>query len=181
MEPTHIDRFYENILDLIKLIQELIGFCYDRGHKHVHPLIIGMAAAAISQFDRKIIIDNFIKYSWKFWDKIIARDQEFIAEHADEIFFDLDQNHVDAFKMLYTSKDDRGRPIISQEDLDAIWDYFDSQIKICIKYIHENRKVVLKSTPNGMKPGYTVDFFPEIKLSKYTEHYRINLKYPGQS
>lgn len=175
---SHEQRFYDNVKDLSELIYELISLCYDNGYKHVHPELVKLASQVLSNFDKQRIIENFIQYSKPYWDNIIDRDEQFFILHASKVFSDLPLDNVDAFKILFTSTDKSGHLIINNDDKQAIWLFFDSLIKIVIKYIHEKRGPKLKESDEGLKPIYSIKYHHDIKLQKFARHYKIELSWP---
>ena len=174
--PSHEQRFYENIIDLNELIYELICICYENGYKEIHPSLVKLVGNVLERFDKTKIIDNFINYSNEYWDKIMIHDRSFFIDNARNIFQDLPIDKVDAFKILFTAKDKHNNSLITKEDENSIWDFFD---RICIKYIHDKREPKNKLTENGLKPIYTVKFFPDIKLQKYSKHWNVSLQWPN--
>ena len=88
------------------------------------------------------------------------------------------KGNIDAFKMLFTSKDQDGEDMICQDDRDAIWDMFDSLVKICIKYVHRERKCELVEKDDRMVPRYTVNFMAEIKVRSHAKKWNIELEIP---
>jgi len=175
--PSHEERFYCNVVDLSKLIEELITICYENGYKYVHPSLVKLATMVISGTNKTTIMENFIFYSYPYWEKIAKREESFFLENCKNVFKDLPLDKVDAFKVLFTAVDSNGTPIINDEDRCGIWDFFEGLIRICIKYIHEKRKPKLKSTPEGTKRVYETKFFPDINLQRYATLWKVELKW----
>lgn len=162
-EPSHTKRFYQNIMDLASLIHELIIICYDKGYKSVDPRIVKFGSVFLGTMDEVTIIDVFIKNSYMHWVKIHGRDESFFMDNAKDIFSKVPgSQHLDSFKVLMESKTATGENVIITEDRDALWDYFDSLIKICIKYIHQGRGPKVIDKDGKSTPVYTVKFYPEI-------------------
>ena len=67
------------------------------------------------------LIETFIKYSNGYWDEILNRNEDFFKSHSGKVFGNLPvgEGNIDAFKMLFTSKDEDGEFIICKEDRDA--------------------------------------------------------------
>ena len=80
--------------------------------------------------------------------------------------------------MLFTATDEDGEFIVIQEDRDALWDMFDSIVKICVKYIHRIRGVKLVDTGKGMRPIYSKKSFPEIRVREIARKWEIELPIP---
>lgn len=179
--PSHQDRFFENLIDFGKLITELITICHEKKCDVIHPAILELGIKYVENMDRIKIIENFIEYSKDVWDKIINRDETFFSdkENGKKIFVDL-PNVVDHIYVLLVTKDSDGVSIITDDDKRAIWDYADSWLKICIKYIHDKRKPKLVPTDDGKyERKYSFRYQSDIKLFKYVEYYSIELDWPS--
>lgn len=177
--PNEEERFNTNIVDLTSLLHELITICHKAGKTKIEPGIIMLAGGLIEAIDNVKVIENFILYSYEFWGQISERDESFFTENCAKVFQDLPKEHVSAFKELFEAKDNYGKSIIIQEDKDAIWRFFDSLIKIAIKYIHRVRGPKLKDFNNGKgeRPVYTVDKFTNIKLQYYANIWKVDLQW----
>ena len=179
--PPEEDRFMTNVLDLTELVHELATICWDSGKKDINPSLIAMAEGYIESYDHVELIEIFIKHSHHHWDAIRKRDEVFFIENAHEIFkyLPVDTNNINAFKIFFTAKDDNNEHIIDVEDRNAIWEMFDSLVKICIKYIHRVRGVKLVKTSKGMRPAYKDKTkFPEIKVREHARKWGITLEIP---
>ncbi|GAG34663.1 unnamed protein product, partial [marine sediment metagenome] len=91
----------------------------------------------------------------------------------------IDTSSINAFKIFFTAKDDQGYDIIKEDDRLAIWNIFESLVKICIKYIHRVRGVKLVSTPKGLRPAYIKKAYPKIKVRELAKIWNIDLPMPG--
>lgn len=177
--PLPEDRFYQNVVDLIQLIQDLVSTAFNQGYDIINPALVMLGGAFLANYNRVKLIQNFINYSHKhYWDEIHARQESFFDKHAAEIFKDLPVNNVNAFKTLFTLTDRDGTHIINRDDRDAIWDFFGCLIRICIKYVHEGRRPSVKTDATGNKtPVYTNHFFDEVDLEYHAEKWDVKLKF----
>ena len=92
---------------------------------------------------------------------------------------DIPGNHVQAFKDLFEAVDDMGKYVIIDEDREAIWCYFDSLVKICIKFVHKERCPQLKDlNGKGIQPVYTKNVFPKIRLQHFANMWKVDLSWP---
>lgn len=178
------ERFSINSNDLSDLVQELTTQCWEQGHKDVNPVLIGLAKAYLNSLDKTVLIETFIKHSNGYWEEIRQRNEDFFIHHSGEIFGKLpvDKGNIDAFKMLFTTKDSDGNPLIEEEDRDAVWDMFSSLVKICIKYIHRVRDCHLSANPETgkMRPRYRNNRFPQIKVREHARNWNIKLEIPEE-
>ena len=180
--PPEEERFKTNVLDLTELIRELAATCWDAGVKDVNPSLVKIAGGFLSGYDGNDLVDVFIKYSHMHWHKIKDRKENFFMENANDIFKQLpiDTNNINAFKMFFTAKNQNGSFIIIPEDREAIWEIFDSLVKICIKYIHRVRGITYVPTDDGLVPKYKKKLYPYVDISKLAKEWNVKLEYPGQ-
>ena len=180
--PPEEQRFITNVLDLTDLVHELATICWDAGRKDINPRLVMIAENFLETYDPVQLIEVFIKHSHMHWEKVRTRDENFFIENAHLIFQQLpvDTSNINAFKVFFTAKDEKGEYIIVHEDREAIWDIFNSLIKICIKYVHKVRVVKLVKTKQGIRPAYTNKKFPEIKVREQAKLWNIDLPIPGK-
>lgn len=180
--PSEEVRFMTNVLDLTDLVHELATVCWDAGKKDINPVLIGFAEDYLKKYDEKELINVFIEHSYTYWVKIKDRNEDFFISNAHVIFqhLPIDTNNINAFKVFFTSKDDDGNFIIPEEDRNAIWDIFDSLVKICIKYVHKERGVKLVKQKDGIVPKYKTRKFPNVKVRELAKIWDIELPIPGK-
>ena len=191
-DPPEEKKFITNVLDLTALVHELATTCWQKGIKEINPQLVLFAEKYLESCDSTQLIEKFIdscnkhyetgKYdpTKDYWEKIRERNEVFFAENAHSIFNNLpvDTKNINAFKIFFTAKDDQGNKIIPDDDRNAIWDIFDSLVKISIKYVHRIREVRLDKTEQGLRPVYTNNKFPQIKVRKLAKIWDITLPIP---
>ena len=120
--PPEEDRFAANVIDLSDLVHELVSQCWDSGIRDINPILLIAAKAYLQSYNRVELIRTFIQYSHMYWDEIHDRSEEFFITHSHSVFahIPVGKGNIDAFKMLFTSKDPDGEFIIGPEDRDAI-------------------------------------------------------------
>ena len=178
-EPPEEERFLRNILDLTDLVHELSTIFWEAGCNDINPTLVAIARGYLAGYNSEDLINTFVRYSHMYWDEIKDRSEDFFIDHANEIFMHLPikTDNINAFKILFTTVDENDEYLIIQEDRDAIWDIFDSLVKICIKYVHRIRGVALKSTDKGIRPVYKKNIYPEIKVRKLARIWEIKLPF----
>ena len=181
--PPEEERFMTNVLDLTDLVHELATVCWSSGLKDVNPRLIMIAENFLESYDPVNLIEVFIQHSHTHWTKVYNRDEDFFINNAHVIFQHLpvDTNSINAFRVFFEAKKSNGDYVIVQEDRDAIWDMFDTLIKICIKYVHRVRGIKLVKTENGIRPAYKLKKFPEIKVREQAKMWEIDLPIPGKN
>jgi len=137
------ERFLENIKCLIQLVAYLTQQARDKGCTIVGKDMIDIASHFITALDKHYLLKTFVFYSHKSWDKIKIRNRDFFTKEgeADNIFKNLPVEGVYAFRTLFTTLDKNGKPIITDGDVEDIWDGFGSLVKISIKYINKNPEI----------------------------------------
>ena len=171
--PSEEERFRQNISDFTMLIRELLEDCSRRGKTNIDPNIITVASAFIESYDPKTLLTNFVHYSYPYWDKISKHEEAFFRENCADVFKDIPMDHINAFKELF-SEDEQ---VISDDDKDAMWDYFDSFVKICIKYIHRQRGPKIRDIGKGPQRVYSKNEFPDVHLQKYAQLWDVKLEW----
>lgn len=180
--PPEEERFITNVLDLTALVHELSTICWDAGRKDINPTMVAFAENYLEGYDSVELIDVFIRNSYMHWHQIKDRNEIFFIKNAHVIFKNLpiDTSNINAFKLFFTAKDNNGNDIIEEDDRLAIWNIFESLVKICIKYVHRVRGVKLVSTPKGLRPAYIKKSYPKIKVRELAKTWEIDLRIPGQ-
>ena len=180
--PPEQVRFSTNVNDLSNLVHQLTEICWQNDHKEINPILITLAQAYLNSLDKVELIETFITHSHTYWEEIRLKNENFFISHSGEIFGKLpvEQGNIDAFKMLFTSKDKQGNPVIEEEDREAIWVNFGSLVKICIKYVHRVRECHLEENKETgkMMPRYKYNKFPEIKVREHAKKWDIVLDIP---
>lgn len=172
-ELTQPEKFLQNVVDLTELLQELIAVCYEKKQTTIHPSLIQVAGKFILCLNKIVVIETFIKRSYPYWDRIINREEKFFLENTRDVFGDLPEDHVDGFRVLFSSRDKNGKLLMCEEDKNAIWDFFDSLVRIAIVYIHEKRIPKLKDN----RKIYTIKYETDIDIIKYAHIFKVVLQW----
>lgn len=157
-EPDSKERFVLNTESLFGLVEDLIQNAYNNGYKTIEPSMIRFVNTLFRTMDSDYIIQRFISRSRKHWEKIKNRDESFFIENASSVFEGLSLENINAFKNLFElTKEDEQEPYVVDEDREAIWDHFQSLVKISLSYLKEN--------PNANKWGIHVE--KELEIWKH--------------
>ena len=156
MDIPEEERFRANILDLGALVHELTTNCWNAGRREVAPQLVAMGEDYLKKYESKKIIEGFINHSYEYWEKIRLREEDFFINHAHVIFQQLPikSENINAFKMFFTAKDNKGKDIVIEDDRKAIWVIFESLVKISIKYVHKSRGIKTVQTEQGPRQAY---------------------------
>ena len=173
---TPADRFKQNMDMFIALTRELVGIANEKGASSVTPAMVDLAEAFIGGYSAEKRIDSFIEHSYKYWDQIYSKNEEFFFKHTGEVFGSISNNRIDLFKELFSAKDSSGNQIISAEDKQAIWSFFTAFVKISLSHVHLAKGPVIITEDGVKKPRYRKRAYPEItKLQHYASAERFDV------
>ena len=140
--PTTIERFFLNVEGLFNLVSELVNSAYQSGYKIVSPYLINFAGFVLFKLDKEFVLKTFIEKSHEHWEEIRIRDEDFFINRAGKVFAGLPLDSVNAFKELFLLRCSNGNGLgerfVSEDDRDALWDYFESLVRISIHYLQEH-------------------------------------------
>ncbi len=190
-KPSHEERFHVNVVGLGHVICDLVKTVEGKGHTVVNPHLVELAVCLLSKLDHTTVIETFIYKSNEkegeddmlfedhCWTKIKNRNRSFFIENAGEIFSDLPANRVDAFSRMFSLVDKQGNSVVPEDDENEIWDFFESLVKIAIKYIHSKRKPQLLRRGTEETRRYQDDtFLSKVNLALHAECWKIDLVFP---
>jgi hypothetical protein len=138
-KPSSIERFFLNAKGLFTLVAELVETAHKQGLKIVNPKLVNFAGIVLFNIDKKTVIDKFIERSYPHWDLIFKRDEGFFFENAGSVFVGLPLDRVNAFRELFILKMEDGELFISEDDREALWEYFESLVRISISFLQEDK------------------------------------------
>ena len=148
-KPNTTERFFMNVEGLFQLISELVNSAYESGYKIVSPYLVNFAGFVLFRLDKNFVIETFIEKSHTHWEEIRLKDEEFFLSSAGTVFAGLPLDSVNAFKELFLLKNKSGERFVSEDDRDALWEYFESLVRISIHFLQED--------PNRNKWGIDMD------------------------
>lgn len=175
--PSPPDRFFMNMMEMSNLVYDLVSRINKKGYPVVSPELVQLATGILQSYDRRSLIEGFIKSSQEkhdTWNRILEKDESFMHENALSIFSNLPSHHVEAFKTILLLKDSNGEPIVDQTDRHNLWSFFHSYVKIAIKFIHDERKPYCRNS----EFRYAVKYFPEVNLDYHAKKWGIKLPFP---
>ena len=178
--PPPQERFTSNMVELTELLKDLIVDCYEQGLTTISPTTLEFASSVIGAYDSKKLIESFIEKSHIYWDKIKKKDKDFFLSNTSDIFDGLPDDTVNAFKLLFSDSDPRIRRIISIEEQEDIWAFFESFVRISIVYAHEQRNPITVYENGKARRGYTGKAFEYLAIKKEAKKHGIDLKFPNK-
>jgi hypothetical protein len=179
--PSEAERFSMNTVILAQAIYEGVINLYNKGYKTVDPLIVQIAIATITAFDKDYLIQGFIENSHEeCWESIRLRNEDFFIENSGKVFQYLPIEKVNLFRDLVQTKDTNGNSVVPLDLKTSIWYLFHTLVKISIKYIHKGRGPHSYQDKNGQMIGaYTSEFFQEVNLIDHANNWGIKLDFPA--
>lgn len=172
-QKSEEERFYINTMDLAELSYTLIVQVQSLGVNVIDPKIVRFGIGFLKSLSPDKLITAFISGSHSHWDQIKKRNEDFFIKNSANIFAGLPSQCASTFSEIFISKTSSGENAISQDDRNIMWKYFESFVKIAIKYIHKVRGPYLH---NG-EPAYSKDMFPEVELEKHSSDWDVKLTF----
>lgn len=118
------------------------------------------------EFRHKTIC-NIIKYSYKYWETIKAKDVDFLAHHFSTLFPNTDFS--DKLEIIYGNNEAK-KNYVSDQDLDIIWRFIHGAIKLCIKYMYYTGRNAFEIK----KHDVVVEVIP-VDVQRDIEEWGVNL------
>lgn len=141
--PGEAERFKSNFDDLFNLIYDLCEECVSKGYEKINLTYVEMACNYVENKAASETIEDFIFYSCRYWSNAKTKSVDFFEENLSDIFtgiFPISKKHLELFEILHI-EDEQGEKYLSDEDIEDVWDYIHSCIKISIKYLINNPEV----------------------------------------
>lgn len=172
-ELTVAEGFQVNILDLLNLCINIVNNIIKAG---IEPpcsvAILNIAYDYIKARDPDSIITSFIDSSSQAWDLFHTKDEKVLFSNIHALFPGIPAAQLDSVTKIFSMKDKKGQPIVTESDREAIWDFVEGFIGLSIYYIHQNRAPVPKE---GGGIRYTKVFYKAIKVGEYASKFKIDL------
>ena len=186
-EVSSVERFKSNMIILIDIIEEMFTEGYENKVISTEFKLLSILKIIIQKVPGERMLRNFIDRTNNHWDRIRERDIDYFKnlglelfnvvkdkgvdsykEDDNPFFKGLSDGHIDLFKELLEGEyvvDGETVKILDDERREDIWKILHSFVRISVVYIHQSRRHDGK--------GYTVKFFPEIKVRENVEKWEI--------
>lgn len=157
------ERFHVVISQISSKINEKLAEMEEDGKSPIPTILSRFAVSYIHDYkDKKKMITNFIRKSYSHWDQVRNRDIDFFCKHAGEIFGDIPVSGIsEIFDTMVHAKRDDGSYYINDKERETWWAFFDSMLRICISYAHENSGPQAKIEGGKQIFSYSKDAFAE--------------------
>ena len=170
------ERLRDNIKGLIDLCRDIITDAQQKGFGGINVGLIDVAAMTLSKWNQTELINDFIDKSHMYWEKIRLREETFFRDNMATIFGNVPLIDMGAVAGLFDATH-QGVALVPRDDRDAVWDFLTAMVKICIKYIHNERKPCVHKTDKGYQPFYRRKFFPDIRLEVHAKSWGIKFEF----
>ena len=164
--------FKTNLVNLLMEAKRLISFV--NSHKDVisgsvvgsklDTGLLDIAIAAASAAEPDSLIKGFIIRSESHWDKIHAKDLDFLINNADVLFKGARQSEINEFSRSFQITDVNGNKIITSTKIDVLWLMFRAMVCVCIKHIYYGRDPVNKEYQNT--------YFSNVNAVRYNQLFK---------
>lgn len=191
--PPPAERFKVNFLTLFDIVNDMYEEGQEQGIIETKFNLLPILKLVIKKTDSEHMLKRFVSRTYKHWDKIYDKDEDYFKDMGLRIFSMMEDKGIDALKededikggdsnlvnslsgdhlttfknLLSATYEYEGDTIeVFDEDRKKdVWKIMHSFVKIGICYIHESRRKVGDS--------YTVEFFPEIKVKSSAEKWGV--------
>ena len=186
-DVSSVERFKSNMIILVDIIEEMFTEGYENKVIATEFKLLSILKIIIQKVNGEKMLRNFIDRTHEHWERIREKDIDYFKnlglelfnvvkdkgvdsyKEDDNAFFKgLSDSHIDLFKELLEGEyvvDGEKVRILDDERREDIWKILHSFVRISVVYIHQSRKHDGK--------GYTVKFFPEIKVRENVERWEI--------
>ncbi len=195
---NNLSDFLATISDMIEEVQEDNLVDLDINIEHINigkKLIIGCKYDIYNEeIDeskptnvreyKQLFIRKFIVSTYKYWEMILNRNNEFFISHSDSVFSYFGDKSSSIFN-TFIGKDKNGNPVLDKDDIDLLWEYLESLIKKSVLFIHYKRSPRIKNgkgmygkrylSSNVIRDNITYDI--NVNIKKYRNIMNIKLNY----
>lgn len=182
---TTTQRFSENLEDFFNLIVQLV-----QEAKATHPDLIGWNPEPIKSlyklmkvYQPEDIMRMWVSETHMHWGAVKERNIEFfvvtqtLLQKTDTILPVKDLNAAILVEMA-NRKSKEGAFIISRENLDVIWSYWDAFIIILIDHVHTTRKPKTRLLADGRRQAvYTAKYVPQFDIQATCRIWKVDLRF----
>lgn len=132
-------RFFANTKQLLGILRKHFEELNKNGYTTITTQKIDIGLAVFETMDKHYVIHRFIKFTHANWDQIHARNSDFFINNSSQVFSAMSKENFNILNELFTLKDAKGKPVVTEELKNLVLDFFSTMVKCSIKYIHKNR------------------------------------------
>lgn len=157
------ERFKIVTMELCDVMIELLN---KQKNPVIPPFMVAIAKIYMSGLSNDTLIENYIHYSKSHWDAVLKKDTEYFLKNKVSVFGELPQGNGPEMFSAFMSKGSK------PEDVEMIWTFQQTFVKIAIRYIHNRRSPY--RTAGGM-PAYRTEYYSDINLTDMAQKFRVDL------
>jgi hypothetical protein len=131
---SYPERFHKDLENLCNYIICVLSRDDVKEHMPYNPALLKLAFSYISSGGNEKLIKGFIDRSNTLWSKIREKDRDYFVENAVSLFGE----DIPVDKLQPVLDILRREELVSDEDMDLIYRYLFSMIKVCIRHVHGN-------------------------------------------
>lgn len=167
------ERFYTNLSGLCDfLTEEVLNKLYEEKKLDFHPGLLKLGLEFIVAGGKNKLLENFVLRTHTYWNIAKERNLDFFRLHAFEVFSGIPEDKIKKVSSLF----DGGH--ITDDNMDMIWRYSESMVKIAIKWIHEKRSPHTVADDSKSIHAYREKLFSDVKLNELSKSWNVKLAWP---
>lgn len=160
-------RFHRNVTEFTNLIEEIITKAQDAKIPcSITPFMIGVARSALPLVSPADAMEKFISRSHNSWEKIRSKDLQFFRTEGISLFDSIPEAQVADFNSLF-DRTVNGVPLIDEQLIEFMWNFFHGSVKQAISYIH------FKRDPDPVTKKYRAKYMPMVSVAKCAADWKI--------
>lgn len=147
------NNFKTNVSILTETLSDIIYNLQQRGRRTIDPTLFALGSNFVVSVDAVEMLEAFFHGSFDKWEVIKNRDRKFLEDRLPTLFPRvkelLGDQEFASFSSLFTDPD-----LLSKDDLDYLWDFLETQVVQCIKYVHWKREPYSVEESDGRRDIY---------------------------
>ncbi len=147
------NNFKDNVKFLTETLSDIIYNLQQRGHRTIDPTLFALGSNFVISVNPHDMLVSFLHGSFDKWDIIKNKDKKFLEERLPTLFPRvrqlLGEDEFKSFSSLFTNEE-----WLTQDDFDYLWDFLESQVIQCIKYVHWSRQPCSIKEKDGRRDVY---------------------------
>ena len=173
MTENRPERFYKNVEILMEFMERIITKLHKEGKTKVVPEIVDVVKIILSPLSKESILTTFINKSYKYWDQIYDKKEEFITKNAFDVFVDIPKEYIVKFVEMFSTPG-----LVEEKDRVTIQRHFESFVRISINYVHQWQEPILIDDQMTYRKQWKINDEP-IDLKYHALKRNMKLLFPS--
>jgi hypothetical protein len=176
---SQVDKFVKVLTELFDNSRLIIEDLHQHGVTNLTPLNVDLIKNVVLNKDKFYLIKTFIETSYPYWDNIKSKNDDFFINNSDKIFGEYAKyDELNSIKVIF-GKNAQGNPAVDNETKDSLRPFFNSLIKISIRYIFEckepNIERIEEDGKKKVKISYKSNAYPHIRVLDVAKLWGVEL------